>query len=270
MGAVARILERILGVLKHLVQVLGIAGSGTANVVIPCAHGPTSGIVGVQRDGLGLLLDGLQVGDELIRGGRQLVDAGVLEDLLVVDDAGGVAGGSDAIDLVVVGFVGGVLDFLLHVVEGAVRQEVVAQLGLINGRDHHDVAPVATLQTGQRAVGVISAAFDGDLDVRIHLVELSEVLLPGRAAVVVLEHIGTVAVQLQIGLDVLAGLAKGDVLVLEIRGLRGAVAAAASSHAHHAGGCDAGCDNLLEIHLLILPYESLFITSGDSAPILRW
>ena len=78
------------------------------------------------------------------------------------------------------------------------------------------------------------------------------------------------AEQLQIGLDVLAGLAKLDVLVLHIGNLGGVAAATASRRAHRAYGCDAGCDDFLEIHLLILPYESLFITLGDSAPILRW
>ena len=78
------------------------------------------------------------------------------------------------------------------------------------------------------------------------------------------------AEQLQIGLDVLASLAKLDVLVLHIGDLGGVTAATASRHAHRAYGCDAGCDDFLEIHLLILPYESLFITLGDSAPILRW
>ena len=71
------------------------------------------------------------------------------------------------------------------------------------------------------------------------------------------------AEQLQIGLDVLAGLTKLDVLVLYVGDLGGATAAATA-------GRHAGCDDLLEIHLPILPCESLSITSGVSAPMLHW
>jgi len=79
------------------------------------------------------------------------------------------------------------------------------------------------------------------------------------------------AEQLQIGLDVLAGLTKLDVLVLYVGDLGGATAAAtAGRHAHRADSRDAGCDDLLEIHLPILPCESLSITSGVSAPMLHW
>ena len=255
---------------EDVVHVIGVTGRSAANIGVPSAHGPTSRVVGVQRDGLGLILDHFQVRDELIRSGRQAVDAGILEDLLVIDDAGGIAHRSHTIDLLLVRLVDGVLDFLVHVTQGTVGDEVVLQFGSVDRRNHHDVAPVATLQAGHRAVGVIAVGLDGDLDVRIHLVEFSDVLIPSGSRIVFLKHIGTMAEQLQIGLDVLASLAKLDVLVLHIGDLGGAVAATASRHAHRTYGCDAGCDDFLEIHLLILPYESLFITLGDSAPILRW
>ena len=258
-GAVTRILERVLGVGEDVVHVVGIAGGRAADVRVPGAHGPTSRVVGVQRSGLGLLLDGLQVGDEFLRGGRQLVDAGLLEDPLVVDDAGGVADRSHAVDLLLVGLVDSVLDLLVHVSEGAVGDEVVLQFGPVDRRNHHDVAPVTALKTKMYYY------------VRIGLVEFGDVLLPGRSRIVVLEHIGTMAEQLQIGLDVLAGLTKLDVLVLYVGDLGGATAAAtAGRHAHRADSRDAGCDDLLEIHLPILPCESLSITSGVSAPMLHW
>ena len=257
MGAVTRILERGLGVNQLLVHVLGVTGCGGADVGIPGAHGEAGRVVGVQRDGVSLFLDELEVGDELFRSGRQLGDAGLLEDGLVVDDAGGLAVGGDAVGLAVVGLLGGELDLLLHGIEGAVGDEVVLQFGLVDRRNHHDVAPVAALQAGQRVIRVVGVGLGLDLDVRIDLVEVGDVGLPVLARIGIQAHVGTAVVELDAGRNVLAGLAELDLVVGQVRHATGVVAATASCHAHRADGRDTGCDDLLEIHLLILPYESL-------------
>ena len=69
-GAVTRILERVLGVGEDVVHVVGIAAGRAADVRVPGAHGPTSRVVGVQRSGLGLLLDGARHIDRVLGRGQ--------------------------------------------------------------------------------------------------------------------------------------------------------------------------------------------------------
>ena len=173
----------------------------------------------------------------------------MLEYGLVVDHAGGLAVGGHAVGLAVIGLFGGELDLLLHSVEGTVGNEVVAQFGLINGGDHHDVAPVAALQSGERVVSVVGVGLRGDLDVRVQLVEVGDIGLPVLARVGIQAHIGTPVVELDAGRDVFAGLAEFDLVVGHIGLAAGtAVGAAACREADQAEGRNACCDNLLEVH----------------------
>src|SRR5699024_3444397 len=86
---------------------VGVAGGAAADVSVPGAHGPAGGVVGVQGVDAGIVVAHLlqsvqELGGRLGDGG----DAGRLKDALVVDDALGVAGGGDAVDLAVLDQVG--------------------------------------------------------------------------------------------------------------------------------------------------------------------
>ena len=165
-GAVAAVREGILGLGHRDVHPVGIAGGAARNIGVPGGHGPAGGKVGVQGDGVGFVLDELQVGEELIGGLGQLGDAGSLKDSLIVNNALRVAGGGDAVDILAVGTVGSKVVFVLDLVQVAELVEVVAQLGQGDGGgDHADVAPVIAGQAGGHVLGIVGDAFVGDADV---------------------------------------------------------------------------------------------------------
>src|SRR5699024_5029814 len=99
-GAVAAVGKGV-GHVGHIVVELGVAGGRAEDVGVPGTHGPAGGEVGVQGDGVGVVLDGLQVVEELVGGGGSFGDAGLLPDPLVVGHAVGVAAVGDAVDLAV-------------------------------------------------------------------------------------------------------------------------------------------------------------------------
>lgn len=232
---------------------------------VPCAHGPRLGEVGVQRDGLGVLLDLLERGLELFRGLRQFGHAGFLEHLGVVDDAGGLAVGGDAVGLAIVCLLVGELDLLVHVFGGTVGDEVVRELGTVDRRDHHDIPRIIVrLQAGERGIGVVRIGLHLDLDARVHLVEVLHVGLPVLARVGGETHVGTAVEERDLGLEVLAGLAELDLRVRDaglVVGVRGAVAAA-RRHADQTRRRNAGRRNLLDVHSVVLPYLPGFVAES--------
>ena len=201
-----------------------------ANVGIPGAHGPAGRIVGVQGDGVSVVRNGLQGIQEL--GGRlgQLGDAGGLKHGLVINDALGVAGGGDAVDLAVVGAVVGKVVFFLNGGQVAHGVEVIAQFRQRDGGgDHADIAPVVAGQAGGHITGVVGDALVADGDVGVHLVEGGDVFVKGA----VLNQVGAVADDAQLRGQVGVILADGQLVISgDAAGLAGLSAAAAS----RAGG----------------------------------
>ena len=194
------------------VHPVGIAGSAAADVGIPSAHRPACGVVGVQGDRIGVVLDLLQRIKELIGGGGQFVDTGLLKDGLVVDNALHIAGGGDAVDRAVKGTVAGEVVLVLNVGNTAQRLKVVAQLGQGDGGGHHaDVAPVIAGQAGGHIVGVVGHALILDGDVGVDGIELGDVLVKGA----VLDQVGAVGQDLQAGIQVGAVGANSQLAVIE-------------------------------------------------------
>ena len=219
------------------VHPFGVRGGAAADVGIPGAHGPAGRKVGVQGDGVGVVLDGLQGVQEL--GGRlgQLGDAGGLEHGLVVDDALGVAGGGDAVDLAVVGAVVGKIVGVLNGGQIAHGVEIVAQLRQGDGGgDHADVAPVVAGQAGGHVAGVVGDALVADGDVGVHLVEGVHIALEGA----VLDQVGAVADDAQLGGQVGVILADGQLIVGRHGGLAAVAAGRAGGLAAAAAGQQAG------------------------------
>ena len=142
----AVILERILCVKKLLVHVSRITGCRTCDLSVPLLHRPSVCVVRVERnDGRIVSLDRLQCRDELIRCLRCLCHSGLCEDSLVVYNTLCITGRRNTVYQSVV--IPGIceLDLSFHLIECAVRQEILAQVCLVNCRDHHDVAPVTAL-----------------------------------------------------------------------------------------------------------------------------
>ena len=198
-GAVAAVREGILGLGHRDVHPVGIAGGAARNIGVPGGHGPAGGKVGVQGDGVGFVLDELQVGEELIGGLGQLRDAGGFKDGLVVDDALRVAGGGDAVDILAEGAVVREVVLVLDLVQLAQHLEVIAQLGQGDGGgDHADVAPVIAGQAGGHVLGIVGDAFVGDADVGVELLELGHITVKGA----VLDQVGALADELEVRLQV--------------------------------------------------------------------
>lgn len=196
-GAVAPVGEGIVLMDQDAVGEISRAVAGGADVGVPGAHGPAGGVVGVQGDGVSVVPDGLQRGDEGFGGLGQLGDAGLLEHLLVVDDALGVAGGGNAVGQAVPHpLVGEVVD--RHKLRlRAEGDEVGGQLVLVQGGDHHDVAPVAAGQAGQRVIRVGGDGVKLHGDVGAERGELRNVL-----GVLGVGQVGSVIENHQIRLDV--------------------------------------------------------------------
>lgn len=137
-------------------------------------------------------------------------DAGRLKDALVVDDALGVAGGGDAVDLAVEGAVGGKVVVLLDGGQVAHGVEVVAQLGQGDGGgDHADIAPLLRGQTGGHVAGVVGDPFVLDGDVGVQLLELGHIAVEGA----VLDQVGAVVDDLDGGGQVGVVGADGQLVV---------------------------------------------------------
>ena len=88
---------------------------------------------------------------------------------------------------------------VLNVAQCAQRLKVVAQLGQGDvGGDHAQITPVVGSQTGGHVGGIVGDALVLDGDVGIQLLECGNVAVNGA----VLDEVGAVADELQIGLQV--------------------------------------------------------------------
>ena len=126
MCAIAVILERILCVKKLLVHVSRITGCRTCDLSVPLLHRPSVCVVRVERnDGRIVILDRLQCRDELIRCLRCLCNAGLCEDSLVVYNTLCITGRRNTVYQSVV--IPGIceLNLSFHLIECAVRQEIL-------------------------------------------------------------------------------------------------------------------------------------------------
>ena len=192
----------------HIVVELGVAGGRAEDVGVPGTHGPAGGEVGVQGDGVGVVLDGLQVVEELVGGGGSFGDAGLLPDPLVVGHAVGVAAVGDAVDLAVKGLVADEVVDGLEGVHIPQRDKVAGEVGLGDaGGDEADVAPLAGHDAQGEALLVIGQGLVGDGDVGVELVELL-----GIAGVDGVHNVGAVGQDLDVGGDILEVLAQFDLV----------------------------------------------------------
>src|SRR5665648_898010 len=173
--------------LEQGVDVVGV-GRDLAAVAFPLGDRPVGEVVRVQRDRFGVVLDVLQGLDELRRGGRVVGVPGRFPDVLVVDDALGVADHRDAVGQAVIGLVPDEAVGLLDLVDGAQRLEVVTELvgGQRCAGDREHVAVVLGAHQGGDLTLVVGEALELDVDVRVQLLELSGVPVKGA----VLEEVG--------------------------------------------------------------------------------
>ena len=169
-GTVALICEGILRMGQVLAHIGIPAGGSNTDIGIPGTHGPSGSIVGIQRDGIGLFLDGSQGGEEFIRGLGQLGDAGFRKNTLVVQDAVGVARGGNAVAHAVKGPCAHEVVLCAQGFQGAKRHKVLGQLVLLHGGDPHD-GPVGVADSHQRVLRIVGNQFILDFHVGIDLPE---------------------------------------------------------------------------------------------------
>ena len=147
MCSVTVILKRIFCVKEFLVHVLRGACCGTADVSIPCAHGPSCRIVGVKRDCIRIVLDCLQSCDKFIGSLGNCRYPCRFKYCLVVYDTLRVTRGSHAVYDVVIHPVICKPYYRIHFVQSTEGNEVFAKQVLVYRRNHHDIAPVACGKT---------------------------------------------------------------------------------------------------------------------------
>ena len=196
MASVSRIGEGV-GSMEHFaVRILGVACRSSADVRIPCTHGPPGRVVRIQRDRVCLLFDQLQVCNKIFRCFRKLCNTGLLEYCLVIEHTLCSSCGRNAIYSPVILLGARETDLPFHCLQIAVGHEIVPEFLSVNCRDHHDIAPFTALQTKQRILGIIRNSLDVDLDIRIHLMKFINVRLIVRSGIIRRQHICPVRKQL--------------------------------------------------------------------------
>ena len=184
MCPISVIAERILLVEQLLVQISSITGRISADIGIPCAHGPSRCVIGVERNRIRIFLDLLQRIDEFIRCLRKLSDPRFFKYFLVVDDSLCSRCRRDAIDFIFVSPLGCIVDKPAHCVQITKAHEVNGQVCLVNSRDHHHCLIVTGLKMCQSIIRIISVRRNINFDTRIHLMKRIQVLLPCNATVI--------------------------------------------------------------------------------------
>ena len=154
-----------------LVLVGVITGCSTTDVVIPLAHGPSCYIVGVKRNGVGVVLDCLKGIHEFCRSLGNGSNACISEYLLIINNTLCGTGCGYTVNLTVGQPSGCVSYLLLHVFKRAVRNEVRRDFCHINGRNHHDVTPVTAGKSKQCILLIIGGSVYFYGNVRIHFIE---------------------------------------------------------------------------------------------------
>ena len=215
-SAVSRISEGIFLMSQDLVFVLGISRGNHAYIVIPCTHGPAIRIVGVKRNGICVILDELQVCDKFFRCLGCFRDACFFKDFLVIQNAATYCCYRNAIHLAVIQPTVGIFYLLAYRFHIAVRQKVGRKIGTIYFRNHHDISPVAALQTKKRILCVIRYCLDLHMNVGIHLIEFCQILFPVLSAVIRIHHIRTVGEEFQIHRKICVVFSQSDVCIVQI------------------------------------------------------
>ncbi len=178
---------------------LRIAGSRTEDVAVPCTHGPSCCEVGIQRNGIGLVLDRLEIIQELLRSSRHLRDAGLFPYSLIVGNAVCVSAVGDAVYLAVKGFVGCKIVDRIQRTKIAHGNEILTQVRLgAAGRNEADIAPVAGRKAKRHRLLIVGHCLVGHGDVGIQLMEALCILCIGG-----IHDIGAVGEDLDVCLDIL-------------------------------------------------------------------
>ena len=239
--------ERICLMYNGVVHIIGIAGCCSANVRIPCSQCPASCIVGIQRNGIGLIFNLLQVIQECIWCSRQFGNASFFKDTLIINNAHCIAHGGNAVNLAVKHLVAEEFVGILHIIVIADWFKISTKFTLVDsGRNHADVAPVTAGQPCGHIVCIVGNAFKADGDIWIQLLKFLCIFFKGGVYQVcpVGDHF-QVCLQVRISrFQIDALVIQGSIFVCGV-GAVAAVAAAAACHTCCHNGCQCDGDKLL-------------------------
>ena len=229
-----------------VVHIIGIAGCCSANVRIPCGQCPASCIVGIQRNGISLIFNLLQVIQECIWCSRQFGNASFFKDTLIINNAHCIAHGGNAVNLAVKHLVAEEFVRILHIIVIADWFKIRAEFTLVDsGRNHADVAPVTAGQPCGHIVCIVGNAFKADGDIWIQLLKFLCIFFKGSVYQVcpVGDHF-QVCLQVRISrFQIDALVIQGSIFVCGVGAVVAAAAAACHTCCHNGRQCDG--DKLL-------------------------